>query len=100
MEVGVRPDGGGVETAAALGDGGVELGEAGEAPVGDRLVHQRPEAFDCVSMLPLYAGFLLPPGGTAALIRSSSAALIRTSQMRCPPRAAMRPRRRPSRSHR
>src|SRR3712207_8978678 len=25
-------------------DGGVELGEAGEVPVGDRLVHQRPKA--------------------------------------------------------
>jgi hypothetical protein len=44
VELGVRPDGGGVETAAALGDGGVELGEAGEMPIDDRLIHQRPEA--------------------------------------------------------
>jgi hypothetical protein len=31
VEVGVRPDGRGIEPAAALGDGGVELGEAGES---------------------------------------------------------------------
>ena len=40
----MRPDGGGVEAAAALGDGGVELGERGEMPIDDRLIHQRPEA--------------------------------------------------------
>ncbi len=45
MEVGVRSDGGGVEAAAALCDGGVELGEAGEVPVGERLVDEPLEAF-------------------------------------------------------
>ncbi len=44
MEGGVRPDAGGVEALAALGDDGIEVGERGEMPVGDRLVHQRPEA--------------------------------------------------------
>ncbi len=39
----MRPDGGGIEAAAALGDNGVEVVERGEVLVGDRLVHQRPE---------------------------------------------------------
>src|SRR5688572_9478720 len=98
MEVGVRLESGGIEPAAALGDDGAELVQRGDMPIDDRLIHQRPEAFDCVSMLPLYVGFLLPSGSAGALIRSSSSPRICTSQMRCPPRAAMRPRRRPSRS--
>ena len=44
MEVGVRLDHGGVEPTAALGDHGVEVIEGGEVPVGDRFVHQGPEA--------------------------------------------------------
>ena len=98
------------EVVRALG--GRELAEGGTDGVAQRVrgpggggAEQALELaegeFDCVSMLPLYAGFLLRPGvGGSVLIRSNSPALIRTSQMRCPPRAAKRPRRRPSRSHR
>ena len=43
MEVGVWPDGGGVEPSAAFGDGGMERVQRGEMRVGDRLVDQRPE---------------------------------------------------------
>ncbi len=52
MEMGVRPDGIGIQTAAAPGDGGVERVQRGEVPVGDRLVHQRPET---LGRLPLRA---------------------------------------------
>jgi hypothetical protein len=97
----VRLDGGGLEPAAALGDDGLEVGERGEVPVDDGLVDQGPEMLDDVSMLPLYAWFLLRSGaGTVALMRSSSSASIRTSQMRCPPRVAILPRSRPWRSQR
>jgi hypothetical protein len=81
-------------------DGARRLGAEQGLELGEDLL-------DCVSMLPLYAGFLFYAGfllrsgvGGSVLIRSRSPALIRTSQMRCPPRAAMRPRRRPSRSQR
>src|SRR3954451_21694896 len=43
MEVGVRSEDGGIELATALGDGGAEFVERGEMPIGDRLIHQRPE---------------------------------------------------------
>ena len=43
MEVGVRPDGRGVEATASRGDGGVERVQAGEVLVDHRLVDQRPE---------------------------------------------------------
>src|SRR3712207_2487188 len=43
MEIGVRPDGGRVESSAALGDDGFEVGEGGEVPIGDGLVDQGPE---------------------------------------------------------
>ena len=43
MEVGVRSEDGGIELATALGDGGAEVVERGEMPIGDRLIHQRPE---------------------------------------------------------
>src|SRR3954452_14489403 len=43
MEVGVRSEDGGIELATALGDGGAEFVEQGEMPIGDRLIHQRPE---------------------------------------------------------
>ena len=43
MEVGVRLEGGGIELATALGDGGAEFVERGEVPIDDRLVHQGPE---------------------------------------------------------
>jgi hypothetical protein len=43
MEVGVRSEGGGIELATALGDGGAEFVERGEMPIDDRLIHQRPE---------------------------------------------------------
>ena len=43
MEGGVRPDGVGGELATALRDHGIEVGECGEVPVRDRLVHQRPQ---------------------------------------------------------
>ena len=43
MEVGVRLEGGGIELATALGDGGAEFVERGEMPIDDRLIHQRPE---------------------------------------------------------
>src|SRR3954466_4720685 len=43
MEVGVRSEDGGIELATARGDGGAEVVERGEMPIGDRLIHQRPE---------------------------------------------------------
>ena len=43
MEVGVRLEGGGIELATALGDDGAEVVERGDMPIGDRLIHQRPE---------------------------------------------------------
>ena len=43
MEVGVRPEDGGIELATALGDGSAEFVERGEMAIGDRLIHQRPE---------------------------------------------------------
>ena len=43
MEVGVRSEGGGIELATALGDGGAEFVERGDVPIDDRLIHQRPE---------------------------------------------------------
>ena len=43
MEVGVRSEGGGIELATALGDGGAEFVERGEMPIDDRLIHQGPE---------------------------------------------------------
>ncbi len=43
MEVGVWLEDGGLEPAAALCDGGFELGEGGEVAVGDGLVDQRSE---------------------------------------------------------
>src|SRR3954452_14130595 len=43
MEVGVRSEDGGIELATALGDGGAEVVERGEMPIGDWLIHQRPE---------------------------------------------------------
>jgi hypothetical protein len=43
VEVGVWPDGCGLEPPAALGDGGLEVGERGEVPIDDGLVDQRPE---------------------------------------------------------
>ncbi len=45
MEVGVRPDGGGIEPATARGDGDLERVQAGGALVEDRLVDRRPEVF-------------------------------------------------------
>ena len=36
-------DSGGLETTAARGEDGVEFGQAGDVPVGDRLVQQGPE---------------------------------------------------------
>jgi hypothetical protein len=46
VEAGVGRDGLGLitERQAALGEGRVELGQAGEVPVGDGLVGQRPQA--------------------------------------------------------
>ena len=43
MEIGVRLDGAGVETAAAFGDGGIERIQRGEVRVDHRLVDQRPK---------------------------------------------------------
>ena len=43
MEVGVRLEGSGIELVTALGDGGAEFVQRGEMPIGDRLIHQRPE---------------------------------------------------------
>src|SRR6478672_13515855 len=43
MEVGVRPEDGGIELATALGDGSAEFVERGEMAIGDRLIHQLPE---------------------------------------------------------
>src|SRR3954468_20059082 len=43
MEVGVRSEDGSIELATARGDGGAEVVERGEMPIGDRLIHQRPE---------------------------------------------------------
>ena len=45
MEVGVWPEGGGVEAAAPRGDGGIERVQGGEVLVDDRLIDQRPEMF-------------------------------------------------------
>ncbi len=39
----MRREGGGIELATALGDGGAEFVERGEVPIDDRLVHQGPE---------------------------------------------------------
>ena len=41
MKAGVRLDGVGIETAAALGDHAIEFMEGGEVLVRDWLVHQR-----------------------------------------------------------
>ena len=45
MEIGVWPGGGGVEPAAARGDGGLKRLQCGEMRVDHRLVDQRPEMF-------------------------------------------------------
>ena len=43
MEVGVRLEGGGIELATAFGEDGAEVVQQGDMPIGDRLIHQRPE---------------------------------------------------------
>ena len=43
MEVGVGSEGGGIELATALGDGGAEFVQRGDVPIDDRLIHQWPE---------------------------------------------------------
>jgi hypothetical protein len=43
VEVGVGPEGGGVELLTAGGDNGTEFIERGDVPIDDRLVHQGPE---------------------------------------------------------
>src|SRR3954471_15089664 len=61
--------------AARLHDGLVAVPDAVAQEVGAQV---GPDLLDCVSMLPLYAGFLLRPGvGGSVLIRSNSPALIR-----------------------
>src|SRR5829696_5048481 len=53
MEVGVRLESGGIEPAAALGDDGGELVQRGDMPIGDRLIHQRPETFGGLELRPV-----------------------------------------------
>jgi hypothetical protein len=43
MEVGVRLEGSRIELATAFGEDGAEVVQRGDMPIGDRLIHQRPE---------------------------------------------------------
>src|SRR5215203_1228370 len=43
MKVSVRLEGSRIELAAARGDDGAEFVQRGDMPIGDRLIHQRPE---------------------------------------------------------
>src|SRR5919107_5232099 len=43
MKVSVRLEGSGIELATARGEGGAEVVQRGDMPIGDRLIHQRPE---------------------------------------------------------
>ena len=43
MEVSVRLEGSGIELATAFGEDGAEVVQRGDMPIGDRLIHQRPE---------------------------------------------------------
>ena len=82
----MRAYGDSIQAAASLSDDGVEVGQGCEVPIGDRLVHQGPQPLDCLSMMPLYAGFLWCSGRDAGWvfpfpISSSSAPVICTIQM-------------------
>ena len=43
MEVGMRLEGSGIELATAFGEDGAEVVQRGEVPIGNWLIHQRPE---------------------------------------------------------
>ena len=104
MKVSVRLEGGGIELATALGDGGAEFVERSEMPIGDRLIQQGPEVLDRLSMVPLYAGFLQRAGAAdfagMAFGCWSSVSASWTSQMRWSPWVAMRAFSRPLRTQR
>ncbi len=104
MEVGVWLEGVGIELLTARGDDGAEFVERGDMPIDDRLIHQRPEMLDRLSMVPLYVGFLQRAGAAdfagMALSCWSSVSASWTSQMRWSPWVAMRAFSRPLRTQR
>jgi hypothetical protein len=71
---------GGCELAEGAADGAAQRVRRAGRSGAEQALELAEGEFDCISMLPLYAGFMLRRGsGGAALIRSKSPALIRTS---------------------